>query len=259
MGLARFYVARVTPGELELDDAESNHASRVLRSQVGEDVLLFDGLGNEGFGTIRSIDRRRVVVEVASTRFAPRDHDGRLTLAVAMPKGDRQRNVIEKLVELGVDHLIPIETHRAVAVIDENASTRLARYMVEACKQSRRNRFLQIHPSVPWQSFLRNGSHQPSSRWILHPHPRGVTCEQVIFGNQELKDGAERESPRSLVFAIGPEGGFTDEEIQLAESLGFEILDLGERILRVETAVAFASVLGHLTTIKHRGDTLGPR
>jgi 16S rRNA (uracil1498-N3)-methyltransferase len=253
MGLARFYVERVALGDLELDEAESNHASRVLRSQVGEDVLLFDGWGNEGFGTIRLIERRRVLVHVASTRFAPRDHEGRLALAVAMPKGDRQRNVIEKIVELGVDHLIPIETERSVAKVDQDAQARLARTMVEACKQSRRNRFLRIHPSILWKDFVRDSSWISHTRCVLHPDTKGTTAESLVFEHFERRIHPS-EGAKSFVFAIGPEGGFTEEEVRLAADQGFRTLDLGDRILRVETAVAFAAVLGHLLTATPHAD-----
>jgi 16S rRNA (uracil1498-N3)-methyltransferase len=251
MGLARFYADRVSPGDVQLDEAESNHASKVLRSQVGEDVLLFDGLGNEGFGTIQSIARRHVTVGVASTRFAPRDHDGRLAVAVAMPKGDRQRHVIEKLVELGVDHLIPIETERSVARMDTDASARLTRTMVEACKQSGRNRFLQIHGPLGWQDFLRNPSWSTHRRWVLHPRTDACQAHQLI---RDPITASEESSSKSFLFAVGPEGGFTDREIETATTHRFSILDLGERILRVETAVAFAAVLGHLMTTMHRDD-----
>jgi 16S rRNA (uracil1498-N3)-methyltransferase len=253
MGLARFYVERVALGDVELDEAESNHASRVLRSQVGEDVLLFDGLGNEGFGTIGLIERRRVLVHVASTRFAPRDHDGRLALAVAMPKGDRQRNVIEKIVELGVDHLIPIETERSVAKVDQDAQARLARTMIEACKQSRRNRFLRIHPSILWKDFIRDDSWRSHERWVLHPDAAGLRPEELVLEHcQQHRSSAEGE--KTFLFAIGPEGGFTEEEVRLATDQGFRTLDLGDRILRVETAVAFAAVLGDCLTAKLPGD-----
>lgn len=255
MGLHRFFVARLTTGDIELDEAESSHASRVLRLRSGDDVLLFDGRGNEGFGAIRSIDRRRVVVNVASTRFAPRDHDGRLALAVAMPKGDRQRNVIEKLVELGVDFLIPIETERSIAQVDGDAAVRLARYVVEACKQSGRNRLLQILPSVPWGEFILDPSWGSHERWILHPCVGGVKADDLLFS----RSGFERGLGQPLLFAIGPEGGFADEEVKMTPPLGFRTLDLGERILRVETAVAYVSVLGHWLTLTHPDDSQGLR
>lgn len=247
MGLHRFFVARLATGDIELDEAESSHASRVLRLRSGDDVLLFDGRGNEGFGAIRSIDRRSVVVNVASTRFAPRDHDGRLALAVAMPKGDRQRNVIEKMVELGVDSLIPIETERSVAKVDGDAASRLSRYVVEACKQSGRNRLLEISPGIPWGEFVLHPSWSSHLRWILHPSAGGMRADDLLF----RRSGFVRSLDQPLLFAIGPEGGFTDEEVKMATLLGFRTLDLGERILRVETAVAYISVLGHLLTITH--------
>ncbi|MCU0707544.1 MAG: 16S rRNA (uracil(1498)-N(3))-methyltransferase [Pirellula sp.] len=246
MGLARFYVpSGVHPGEITLDETESHHAARVLRLQVGEDVLVFDGRGNEGFGTIQAIDRRRVSVQIANTRFAPRDHDGRIALAIAMPKGDRQRSVMEKLVELGVDHLIPIETERSVAKLDSDGLVRLERYMIEACKQSMRNRCLTIHPPCTLRELLVSPVWQHASRWFLHPGAHGKTPE-ALLAPASASDIQPNATQTQILFAIGPEGGFAEQEANDARSHGFELLDLGERILRVETAVAYASVLGHL-------------
>jgi 16S rRNA (uracil1498-N3)-methyltransferase len=248
MGLARFYVpSGVHPGEIALDETESHHAARVLRLQVGEDVLVFDGRGNEGFGTIRSIDRRRVSVQIANTRFAPRDHHGRIAIAIAMPKGDRQRSVMEKLVELGVDHLIPIETERSVARLDSDGLTRLERYMIEACKQSMRNRCLTIHSPCTLRELLTSPTWQNAFRWFLHPGADGKSPKELL-APAFVNDGQPSTAPTQILFAIGPEGGFSEQEANNARTHGFELLDLGERILRVETAVAYASVLGHLRT-----------
>jgi 16S rRNA (uracil1498-N3)-methyltransferase len=249
MGLARFYSHDLKTGEVSLDESESNHAARVLRSQVGDEVVLFDGRGNEGFGRIQSIARRCVVVEIESTQFAPRDHQGRLAIAVALPKGDRQRSVIEKMVELGVDHWIPIETERSVAKIDSDAFVRLNRIMMESCKQSSRNRFLHMHPPQSWSAFVDDMAWENHRRWVLHPQARDSSPQEGVFGTivRSAYDApGHPEAAPSVLFAVGPEGGFSEAESQTALLRGFQILSAGDRVMRVETAVAFAAVLGHL-------------
>ena len=110
--------------------------------------MLFDGLGNEAQATIHSIDKRNVFATIDSHAFAPRDHSDRLHFAISIPKGDRQRNTIEKLVELGADSLCPLVTTRSVAIVNEANIDRLDRYVVEACKQCGRNRLMNIRPTL---------------------------------------------------------------------------------------------------------------
>jgi 16S rRNA (uracil1498-N3)-methyltransferase len=184
-----------------------------------------------------------------------------------MPKGDRQRNVIEKLIELGVDRLTPIDTERSVSKFDSSAIERLKRYGIEACKQSQRNRLMQIEPCCDWQDWL--GRVQSDTRcesWILHPagtldlaltqriDAEGHLYDSAKFLAERTPDSADGQEYR-IVFAIGPEGGFTRTEVHKAIEAGFQVLDLGERILRVETAVGVAAVLGSLRLGKHHEGT----
>ena len=233
-------------GAVELPPDEAHHASRVLRCSKEDAIVLFDGLGNEAMATIQSIDKRTVIAVIHSYAFAPRDHSGRLHFAIAMPKGDRQRNTIEKLVELGVDSLSPLETTRSVAVVNEANVERLNRYVVEACKQSGRNRLMSIRPKLSMNdieayshSLVANGESESIAIWILHPKIEGEISNTIHAANL-LAKGNEK-----LLFLVGPEGGFTDEEVLMAVGHGARILSLGQRIQRVETAAATAAVLGH--------------
>ena len=250
MSLARFFVNQIPDrGSVHLDESESHHAARVLRAHVGDDCLVFDGQGYEGFGTIESIHKRDVSISISAKRFAPRDHDGKLWFAIAMPKGDRQRNVIEKLVELGVDRLLPIESQRSVAKLDDDSVAKLHRYGIEACKQCQRNRLMQIDPPITLRSlFTHIDSQSCTDRWILHPGIEGATLSNFLKSQTATRDASEERNPgnvtKGILFAVGPEGGFTDEEIEQSSHHGFERLNLGERILRVETAVASAATLG---------------
>ncbi len=247
MTYPRFLVPQLpNQGTVELPPDEAHHASRVLRCSKDDAVVLFDGLGHEAMATIHSIDKRTVSAVIHSYAFAPRDHSGRLHFAIAMPKGDRQRNTIEKLVELGVDSLSPLETTRSVAVVNEANGERLNRYVVEACKQSGRNRLMNIRPKLSMNdiraysnSIVSNQESDSIAIWILHPKIEGQWSYSIHEANSLEK------SPEKLLFLVGPEGGFTDREVVDAVAQGARILSLGERIQRVETAAATASVLGH--------------
>ena len=233
-------------GSVELPSNEAHHASRVLRCSTGEEIVLFDGLGNEASATIQSIDKRNVTATIKSFEFAPRDHSGRLHFAIAMPKGDRQRNTIEKLVELGVDSLSPMTTIRSVAVVNEANSERLDRYVVESSKQCGRNRLMSIRPTIGVSdihalatSLSSIGGSTDTVVWILHPN----IAEQKALTIHEANSQAD--GKQNLLFLVGPEGGFTDDEVREAVGQGARILSLGDRIQRVETAAATAAVLGH--------------
>ena len=187
-----------------------------------------------------------MVAAINSSLFAPRDHFGRLHLAIAMPKGDRQRNTIEKLVELGVDSLSPLTTTRSVAVVNEENTDRLERYVVEACKQCGRNRLMSIQKSLSTNdirvfanSIESDMKPNPTGIWILHPKIEG----QIIHSIHEANSITQQN--QKLLFLVGPEGGFTEDEVIQAVGQGARILSLGERIQRVETAAATAAVLGH--------------
>lgn len=256
MSLARFFINHIPDrGSVHLDESESHHAARVLRVQIGDDCLVFDGKGYEGFGTIESIHKREVTIAISGKRFAPRDHNGKLWFAIAMPKGDRQRSVIEKLVELGVDRLLPIDSQRSVAKLDDDSIAKLHRYNLEACKQCQRNRLMQIDPPMPLKSLLTHiDSMSLTDRWILHPGVDGLTLSDFLASHLAHRGTTEQratspdpgafERPKGILFAIGPEGGFTTEEIEQSALHGFKRLHLGDRILRVETAVASAATLG---------------
>ncbi|MFN7731140.1 MAG: RsmE family RNA methyltransferase [Pirellula sp.] len=243
MALPRFLVDDVPErGFVSLDEAESNHAARVLRVQPGEDVIAFDGKGWEGYGSIDSVQRKTVTLNIQQRRFAPRDHDDRLWMAIALPKGDRQRSVIERMVELGVDRLIPLHSHRSVARCDADAIERLDRYGIEACKQCQRNRRMRIEPAMDWNAFMDWLPAQSSTEcWLLHPDPTAIDAQAFLATSTALPTQSMR-----WLFTIGPEGGFTDAETSNARTAGCRVLSLGERILRVETAVASAAFLGHL-------------
>jgi 16S rRNA (uracil1498-N3)-methyltransferase len=146
----------------------------------------------------------------------------RLTLAVALPKGDRQKWLVEKLTELGTARLVPLVTARGVAEATESARGRLARGVIEACKQCGRNTLMEIGAAATLETL---SALLPSDAIRLLAHPGGRAFDEFV-----------RPDAHDIVAAVGPEGGFTDEEIASAERGGFQRVSLGPHILRIETA-----------------------
>lgn len=209
-----------------LVDAEALHLTKVMRAEVGDEVTLFDGSGWEFGGRISGIGKSAVDLDIAERRQIDRELPHPLTLAVSLPKGDRQKVLVEKLVELGVTRLVPLETQRSVAEATPAALIRLQRQVIEASKQCGRNRLMQI---VEPQSLEQLLAPTPASLRRVLAHPSGKLMKESAAG--------------PAVVAIGPEGGFTDEEVASAEGADWEIVSLGPRILRVETAAIALAVL----------------
>jgi 16S rRNA (uracil1498-N3)-methyltransferase len=152
-------------------------------------------------------------------------------LGVALPKGDRQTWLVEKAVELGVAALTPLKTKRGVAQPFERTLTRLRRSVIEASKQCGRTRLMQINEPQLLADYLRLAS--GPVRWLAHPG--GQAAAEAV----KLR---RHPAPESWL-AIGPEGGFADDEVQAALAAGWQAIDLGPRLLRVETAAVYLAAL----------------
>jgi 16S rRNA (uracil1498-N3)-methyltransferase len=233
MAIARFYLSQIpTEDVAELPPEEAAHA-KVLRIDVSDSICVFDGQGNEAICHVESVTKRELTYRIVSRRHFTGCLPGKVVLGVSMPKGDRQRTVIEKAVELGVHQLIPIRTERSVAEVNDKAMTRAERIVIEACKQCGRNQLMEVSQAMDFAGFLKAAPPSSSTaRWIAHPDQ-----------NANLSKSALEFEGNELWMGVGPEGGFSDEEVQLATQAGWSKLYLGDRILRVETAVASVATL----------------
>jgi 16S rRNA (uracil1498-N3)-methyltransferase len=210
-----------------LDGSEAHHLLHVLRAAPGMSVTLFDGSGYEFDAEVTACKRSTVELTITDRRAVDRELPQPLILGVALPKGDRQRWIVEKSVELGVTRLVPLVTERS----EKQGGDKLGRYVVEASKQCGRNRLMEIAEPMRWNDWLAIDVPLESApaveaavrRWVAHPTGLQPTAATL----------AER---RPTLLAIGPEGGLSDAEVEAAAAAGWEIVGLGERILRIETA-----------------------
>ncbi len=251
MTIHRFYVKSLVDSPVRLEGTEAHHAIRVLRLRVGDELEIFDGYGQVGRARIAAIGKRDLILDLLASCYAPNDHHNKLHFAVGLPKGERQRSTLEKLVELGVDSLIPLHSKYSVAEIDDSNQERLHRTILETCKQCERNRFLHVHPPQTFEELSKTIQNNTLDLqiWVLHPDP--IPNRKVDF------DLATDSSPpvsaaTGFLFVIGPEGGFSTAEAESLCDYGAKQMMLGSRILKVETAVAAAATLGQLWL--HRSD-----
>lgn len=223
----RFFLdARLAPGDVTLDGPEAHHLAAVRRLGPGDVVTLFNGDGHEYPARVVKVGRKRVTLHVTGIESPQRELDFALHIASALPKGDRGDFLIEKLTELGVTDFTPLLTERGVVKADEAKAEKLRRAVIEASKQCGRNVLMQVHAPAKWLDWC---GRQTGRRLIAHP--------TVVTGGKTEVTGD------GVIVAVGPEGGFSDQELQVAFATGWEAVSLGPRILRVETAAVAAAAL----------------
>ena len=225
----RFFLSQ-TPTEdtARLEGDEARHLARVMRAKTGDTVELFDGQGTSWTATVKAIQRNHVSLRLDQKQSETISNKPIITLAVALPKGDRQKWLIEKITELGTDSLVPLTTTRSVAEPTAAAISRLQRGVIESCKQSGRNRLLEITQPQSLHNLLTTSS---ASLRIL-ACPDGTPMQSILLKPID-----------NILIAIGPEGGFTDDEIRTANASGFAQMSLCQNILRIETAAIAAAVI----------------
>ena len=218
----RYFVDKPISGETgQLTGQDAHHLAHVMRAKAGAQVTVFDGSGTEFSATVARVGRAEIDLEITARHEVDRELTVLLTLGIALPKGDRQRWLVEKATELGVTRIVPLVTERSNDRESPAGLEKLRRAVIEASKQCGRNRLLEIAAPLPVAEFLRSPE-LPPLRWIAHPGGAKLTRLQTL--------------PEAIALAVGPEGGFTPAEIDAARAADWRLVDLGTRILRVETA-----------------------
>ncbi len=228
MSLPRFLVpALPNSGLIALDPTESRHASNVLRMAVGQQVGLFDGRGGEAVGSVERIEKRLVHVRIELRTDVDRELQQPIEVICALPKGDRQKVLVDGLVQMGVAKLVPLSSARAVAKPTGNALARLQRAVIETSKQCGRNRLMAIGTPIPLEELTAIQANQESTHLFAHPYGDS----RSLAG---LSPARAPHLPARVV--IGPEGGFTEDETQSLVAAHWTPISLGPRILRIEIA-----------------------
>ncbi|MGB0851098.1 MAG: RsmE family RNA methyltransferase [Bacteroidia bacterium] len=217
-----FYTESVQESFLKLEDQEAVHCALVLRKKVGDVIYVIDGKGNRYKCGIDKLNKREVQCSILEKEFHPKTEH--ITIAIAPTKNrDRLEWMIEKLVEIGVESIVLMNTTNT-----ERTRTNLDRIhkkMVSAVKQSLRS----YVPSLSELSFSDVLKMNADQKLIAH-----------CYEDQPKRYGHENQDSLSHLILIGPEGDFTSDEVVLAFEQGFKGLDLGDYRLRTETAAIVA-------------------
>jgi 16S rRNA (uracil1498-N3)-methyltransferase len=229
MRIPRVYIAQpLQPGrEVLLPEQAGEHIARVLRLERGHPLVLFNGDGREFDATLASLARRAVTAEVLSMREINRDSPLALILAQGIARGEKMDWILQKATELGVARICPLITERTEVKLDEERAERRMLHwnsvIAGACEQSGRTRLPLLDPPQRLDRWLAGLETIAALRLALLPD--GDVAPRAL---PVLKDGA--------ILCVGPEGGFSENDVTLLRHSGFTGLRLGPRILRTETA-----------------------
>jgi 16S rRNA (uracil1498-N3)-methyltransferase len=228
---------------LTLSAEETRHARDVLRLQSGDEIFVFDGVGREFQCSVQTISRTEAAVSViAQVEPARPESPLDLTLAIALLKGEKFELVIQKATELGVKRIVPLDTDRGdVRLRDgDGAQKRLTRWQriaLEAAKQTGRASVPEISAPLAFNFLMRStGENQQAV---------------LMFSEREgkpLSEATNSLDPRTtaVIAVVGPEGGWADSEIEFAREGDWEVITLGGRTLRAETAgITVVALLQH--------------
>lgn len=219
---------------------EARHLRDVLRLTRGDEVFLFDGVGKEYRCVVSEVERTSSSVKVIEeVEPASSESPLKLTLAVALLKGEKFDLVVQKATELGVTQIIPVKTTRADIRLRDNADAdkRVARWQriaLEAAKQSGRAVVPAVTAPAEFLSLIVD-SQLRDVRRIMFSERGGAPLADVLDQNTA--------SSLAMIALVGSEGGWTDEEIVAARESGWRIVTLGGRTMRAETAAITVSAL----------------
>ncbi len=232
-------VIRIRDGLCSITGSEARHITRVLRMGRGDRFILIDGKGTRFQAAIESANRREVLVTLEKPLPKPPSSPAEITLCQALLKSRAMDYAVEKTSELGVYRLLPFSSERTVVRLDEDRSFRKERHWREiahsAAKQSDRGTTAEIGPISSFRDLLGHLKQEEALKVVLWEDERA----------KDLK-GLLKESPpaKKFVGIVGPEGGFAQEEIEVAREAGFTSVSLGQRVLRAETAaVAMVAIV----------------
>lgn len=218
----------IVRGQVQLFGEDEKHIKTVLRAKEGEEVTLCDGEGMDYQCRIASLERG-VLLDILSKEVCETEPKTKITLYQGLPKADKMELIIQKCVELGIDRIVAVSTERAIVKLDKKETKKLERWQKiaeAAAKQSGRGKIPEIGQQV--LKFKDAVAEAKTLDGAIIPYEK----EQET-GIRQFVQNFQGES---IGIFIGPEGGFSEEEIALAQENGVTPITLGKRILRTETA-----------------------
>ncbi len=215
---------------------DSRHIQKVLRMACGDSIIVFDGTGREYIAKLIEIEKSVCRAQIIEESLSLSEPETQITLFQGLPKSGKMELIIQKAVELGVAKIVPVMMERSVTKISsssagEEKASRWTKISVEAVKQCGRGKIPPVAPPVTFEEAVRQ-----LSEMELPIMPYEGLGHEGQLGLKGLLQ--ERHDATEIGIIVGPEGGFSEEEVSLALSKGIKTIGLGKRILRTETVAS---------------------
>lgn len=230
----RFYIesSNVSDTTIRIDGADVNHIKNVLRMKVGEKLIACDGQGNDYCCIIAEFEKDNILLSITERKKTDTELPAKLILFQGLPKKDKMELIIQKAVELGAYELVPVMMKRTIVKLEDKKKEqkKLERWQAiaeGAAKQSGRGFIPKVHDLISYSEAVKMAAECDLS---ILPYE----CASGIKETRALINQSKESS--SIGIMIGPEGGFEEEEVELAKKHGIIPITLGKRILRTETA-----------------------
>lgn len=209
-----------------IDEDEFHHLANVMRERVGNSVCLFNGDGNFYFGTIKNISKKNAEIYVDHMQKSTSEPKVNLSIFQALAKGDKLSLITQKITELGASNLCLFDSKFCDVKANTTKHERLESISISAAKQCGRASLVKVNGIYSIKEVV-GMINSYDKFYVAYENKTGKTLADSILENQNIKN---------IAVMIGAEGGFSEDEIDLLENSGAEIVSLGSRILRTETA-----------------------
>lgn len=235
--MPKFFVAPEQIGEksIEITGDNAKHISAVLRAKIGEALTVCDSNGTDYECVVSEITKKTVTAEIVEKHKNLNEPEIKITLFQSVPKLDKMETVIQKCIEIGVDRIVPVISEHTVVKVGEKAEKKLERFRKiaeAAAKQCGRGKIPEVSDITDFKAAVKQAV-ELDNAVIPYEKERERSVKSFI---KEFKG-------KSVGIFIGPEGGFSDDEIAFCAENGIKSVTLGRRILRTETAGLVTSVI----------------
>lgn len=227
--MSRFFVPKenIYEDKIIINSDDVSHISRVLRLTTGDEIICCDGQGNDYTVSISNISKKEIVCKIISKTKAETEPNIEVTLIQGIPKASKMDYIIQKTTELGISNIYPCALSRCVSKVEGDKKTeRWQKIAQEASKQSGRGIVPKVYDPIDLRQAI-DVLKMADISFVPYECQEESYLKPVLTSNKNVK---------TVAYLIGPEGGFDKREIQLLEDNGINIVTLGKRILRTETA-----------------------
>ncbi len=236
----RFFIEeKIEKDQSEIIISDTHQAykiSRVLRKKTGDNIIVLDNSGFEFFCEIKQAAKKLILLKILKNKKNSNEPKFSIALHQSIIKKDKMDFVFEKCTEIGVSSFCPIVSEHSVKL--SLKEERMQKILKEAAEQSRRGKIPKLFKIEKFKTAVKN-CNKEDINIIFHEKEKRNFLINFLINNKEIIKNGNKE----INLFVGPEGGFSDEEIKIAKAAGFNIFSLGKRTLRAETAAIFSSSL----------------